>query len=95
MEQQEKEFYTRLKEEIEKSVNKWPTEYLYKFIVPSLPENIQMMNKIFDGMGAVIDTKLSKSGTYTSFSISISMPNADAIIQKYQEVSVIKGIVSL
>lgn len=95
MNQEAQEFYSRLKEEIEKSVTKWPAEYLYKFIVPNKKKNIDTMNKIFDCTGAVIQTKLSKSGTYTSFSISVSMPNANEIIKKYQEVSVIEEIVSL
>ncbi len=46
-------------------------------------------------MGAVITTNKSKNGNYSSVSINVVMPNADAIIDKYKEVSTIEGIISL
>ena len=88
------EFYERLKVELDNS-NTWPAEYLYKFIVPSLADNVERVQKAFDSMGAVIKTTKSKTGKFTSVSVDVTMNSADEVIGKYKEVSTIEGIVSL
>lgn len=88
------EFYERLKVELDNS-NTWPAEYLYKFIMPSVNDNVERVEKAFDNMGAVIKTTKSKTGKFTSVSVDVTMNSADEIISKYKEVSTIEGIVSL
>jgi hypothetical protein len=88
------EFYERLKVELDNS-NTWPAEYLYKFIMPSVGDNVERVEKAFDNMGAVIKTTKSKTGKFTSVSIDVTMNSADEVIGKYKEVSTIEGIVSL
>ncbi|MGO4913795.1 DUF493 family protein [Leeuwenhoekiella sp. W20_SRS_FM14] len=88
------EFYAKLKGRLEETTN-WPTEYLYKFIVPSEAEKINKIEHIFDNLGAVITTKASSKGTYTSISINLQMKDADAVIAKYKEVAVVEGVISL
>jgi len=88
------DFYERLKTELNNS-NQWPSEYLFKFIVPSKPENIEKVENAFNDMGAVIKTTKSKTGKFTSISIDVMAENAEIIIKKYQEVGVIEGIISL
>jgi hypothetical protein len=46
-------------------------------------------------MGAVIDTKHSKTGKYTSVSINVQMQNAQQIIDKYLDLATVEGIISL
>jgi putative lipoic acid-binding regulatory protein len=46
-------------------------------------------------MGAVIKTTKSKTGKFTSISIDVTMKDAQEIVDKYQEVATIKGIISL
>ena len=89
-----KEFYERLKTELNNS-NTWPAKYLFKFIVPTDQEKIEKVENAFNSMGAVIETKNSKTGKYTSISIDVQMPNAQKIIDKYLELSTVKGIISL
>ena len=88
------EFYAKLKGRLEETTN-WPAEYLYKFIVPSDADKINQIEQIFDKMGAVISTKASSNGTYTSVSINLRMKNPDAVIAKYREVAVVEGVISL
>ena len=88
------EFYTKLKGRLEETAN-WPSEYLFKFIVPSAKEKIRAIEDIFDNTGAVIDTKESRKGTYTSVSVNVRMKNPDAVIKKYKEASVVDGVISL
>jgi len=88
------EFYERLKVELD-NANSWPAEYLYKFIMPSVGDNVERVEKTFDNMGAVIRTTKSKTGKFTSVSVDVTMNGSDEVIAKYKEVSTIEGIVSL
>lgn len=94
MDSKSEEFYARLKKELAGSTS-WPSEYLFKFIVPSLPNNVEEVEKAFDNMGAVIETTQSKTGKYTSVSINVTMDSAQSVIDKYILLSNIEGIVSL
>lgn len=88
-------FYKKLKSQLE-DTSTWPTEYLFKFIVVSDAQKITDLETIFNNMGAVITTKLSKNGKYTSVSINALMKDPDAVILKYKEVAkTIEGVISL
>jgi hypothetical protein len=89
------EFYKKLREQLYDSTS-WPSEYLYKFIVPTSLEEIRKIEDLFDNLGAVINTTESKNGKYTSVSINVQMEDPDAVILKYKEVAIeIKGVISL
>lgn len=88
------EFYARLKDQLEQN-NSWPSDYLYKFIVPTAKDKIDQINRIFDNTGAVIESKRSKKGKYTSISVMVNLKNPDAVIQKYKEVGKVEGVISL
>lgn len=94
MDKKTADFYARLKEELEDSTS-WPSEYLYKFIVPTSKEKVDKIENAFDNMGAVIQTHASKTGKYTSVSIQVVMENPTQVIAKYQELATIEGIISL
>jgi len=88
------EFYNRLKDQLAES-SQWPSNYLYKFIVPTDTEKIRQIQDIFDNTGAVIESKQSKNAKYTSLSITVNLKNPDEVIRKYKEVGQIKGVISL
>jgi putative lipoic acid-binding regulatory protein len=90
------EFYKKLKTQLEETAV-FPSLYLYKFIVPTKEDDskVDMVVTKFDNLGAAIVTKKSKSGKYTSVSIEVKMKSADAVINKYKEVTIIEGIISL
>lgn len=88
------EFYGRLRQQLEESTT-WPSNYLFKFIVGSDPVKIDQIHKIFDNAGAVIESKQSKKGKYTSISITVSQKNPDEVIEKYKEVGKVEGVISL
>ncbi len=94
MDKKTKDFYERLQEELNNS-NVFPAKYLYKFIVPTDAQKIQQIEKAFDNMGAVIETKRSSGGKFTSISVDVEMQSAQKIIDKYIKVSTIEGIISL
>ncbi len=88
------EFYKRLKEKLTET-STWPSDYLYKFIVKSDSENISQIHKIFDNTGAVIESKKSKKGKYTSVSITVNLKDPEQVIQKYKAVGELEGVISL
>jgi putative lipoic acid-binding regulatory protein len=89
------EFYKKLRSQLYDTAM-WPSEYLYKFIVPTSDNKIEGIEVIFDNMGAVIKTTKSRNGKYTSVSVNVRMDNPDAVIEKYKEVGVkIEGVISL
>lgn len=94
MDQNTEDFYKRLKSELETSTS-WPSQYLYKFIVPSTGNNVDRVQNAFNAMGAIIHTNKSKTGKFTSLSIEVTMEDPQSVINKYLEVSDIEGIVSL
>lgn len=88
------EFYKKLKINLNETTT-FPSKYLYKFIVPSDVIKIKMIEDLFNSGGAVINTKASKTGKFTSVSIHVVMKSADAVIEKYLEAEKIEGIISL
>lgn len=94
MDQKAEEFYKRLKEELA-NTSLWPTAYLFKFIVPTDATKIKGVENAFNNLGAVIQTKQSKNGNFTSVSVHVRMNNPQHVIDKYLEVSTIEGIISL
>lgn len=91
---QSEDFYIRLKEQLLETTG-WPSNYLYKFIVLTEQEKIQQIHSIFNNPGAVIESKKSKNGKYTSVSITVFLKNPDEVIEKYKEVGEIPGVISL
>ena len=94
MDNKTEDFYKRLKEELTNSTI-WPSEYLFKFIVPTDTDKINTIEDAFNNMGAVIKTHPSTNGKYTSVSVNLTMKNPQSVIDKYQELAVIEGIISL
>ena len=88
------EFYERLKLQLAENSN-WPANYLYKFIVPTDEAKIKQIEDIFDNTGAVIESKQSKKGTYTSLSVTVHLAGPDAVIEKYKQVGAVEGVISL
>lgn len=88
------EFYKKLKDKLNEGT-KFPSKYLFKFIVPTKENSIQQIEDLFNHKGAVITKNMSKTGKFTSVSIQVVMKSAEAIIQKYLEAEKIEGIISL
>ncbi len=88
------EFYKRLKEEL-LNTSSWPSDYLYKFIVPTDPKKIKTIERIFDNTGAVIESRKSSKGKYTSLSVTVNLADPDAVISNYKKVAEVEGVISL
>ena len=90
----ESEFYKKLKSNLEETT-KFPSKYMFKFIIPTDEAKSEQIKVIFNYLGAVISTKPSKTGKYKSLTVLVTMQSADDIIKKYKEVSEVEGVISL
>lgn len=88
------DFYSKLKVQLE-DTTQFPSDYLYKFIVPTEENQEEEVQEIFNNTGAVIKTKKSKTGKYVSLSVVLKIENASKVIEYYKKVEKIKGIISL
>lgn len=89
------EFYNKLKQRLQET-SEWPSEYIFKFILPTDQEKIDKISEFFNHTGAVIKTKKSSKGKYTSVSIRLTMESPESVIQKYKLVGYqIEGVISL
>lgn len=88
------DFYKKLKVQLE-DTTKFPADYMYKFIVPANGNQVNEVEDLFNNTGAVIKTKNSKTGKYTSVSIVVNLDNANTVIDYYKKAENIKGIISL
>ena len=81
-----KNFYKNLKQLLD-DTSSWPSEYIYKFIYSSNPENIEILKDIFKTSNADFKVKTSKKDKYTSVSVKIIAKNPDLIIENYKKVA--------
>jgi len=91
----EVQFYEKLKKQLEESIE-WPSEYLFKFILPSHQPSITKLKALFGEEDAKIKTRSSSKGKYTSVSIRLSLDNPEQVIEKYKRVGQeIEDVISL
>lgn len=69
----------------------WPSLYIFKFIVPSGKEE-ELRNHF---PAHEVSERSSANGNYTSITIQMMCPSSDFVIEVYQKVSGIDGIIAL
>tara|TARA_B110000003_G_scaffold276576_1_gene324092 strand:- start:24244 stop:24525 length:282 start_codon:yes stop_codon:yes gene_type:complete len=87
-------FYKKLKVKLDETT-KFPSDYLFKFIVSNESNKQEELQDIFKNSGALINKKKSKKGKYISFSIVINIVNSNEVIFYYKQAEKIEGIISL
>jgi hypothetical protein len=87
-------FYVKLKDRLDHTT-KFPTEYLYKFIVPANGDQVLAIENLFKDRLAKISTKESKTGKYVSVSIRVKLASSKEVILYYKKAEKIEGIISL
>jgi hypothetical protein len=88
------DFYLKLKDSLD-ATTKFPSEYLYKFIVPANGNQVVEIENLFKGKSAKFSTKESKTGKYISVSVKVKLNSSKEVISYYRLVEKIEGIISL
>ena len=86
----EANWYESLREKLDQHYI-WPALYTFKFIVPKGKE--EEVKRLFPAHEA--SERQSKNGNYTSITLNMMMPNSDSVIDVYEKVSGIEGIIAL
>ena len=79
-----------LREKLDQHYN-WPSLYTFKFIVPKGKE--AEVKRLFPNHEA--SERQSKNGNYTSVTLNMMMPSSDSVIDVYEKVSSIEGLIAL
>ena len=87
-------FYVKLNERLSLTTE-FPTEYLYKFIVPSGGNQVKEIENLFNKKTIKLNTNTSKTGKYISLSIRVNLSSPDEVISYYKKAESIEGIISL
>jgi putative lipoic acid-binding regulatory protein len=87
------DFYKRLKTELDNN-SVWPMKYMYKFIVPNESENEAKVLEHFKDK-IKVNKNFSRSGKYISISIITNEISSDNIINRYQSMENIEGLIAL
>lgn len=88
------EFYVKFKSELEQA-HSFPTEYLFKYILPADQSKIAQLHSIFDNANAQIFMRDSKKGNYISLTVKAPVNDAHDVVIYYRQAMAIEGIVAL
>lgn len=88
------EFYLKFKERLEET-HSFPSEYVFKYIVPAEQCIIAKLHAIFSSANPSISTRDSRNGKYTSVTIKVAVNDANDVIIYYRQAAAIERIVML
>jgi len=72
--------------------HEWPCEYLFKFIVPT--GQVTILKALFHEE-VKFELKPSSGGKYTSITVLMTLKDAKEVIEIYERVSEIQGLLAL
>ena len=78
-------FYQKLKLQLD-DTTKFPSDYLYKFIVPASDNRVNQVRQIFENSAQSISIKKSKTGKYNSISIVINLVCNVSLNKRYSQI---------
>lgn len=94
MTEKTEEFYVNFKKTLEETTS-FPSNYLFKFIVPNEHKRLAEIHRIFDEVDPQFQSKESKNGKYASLTVNIYALDADQVIRYYKEAAKIPDIIML
>lgn len=92
--QNQEEFYKKFKERLD-DTTEFPSNYTFKFIVPTDNKRIAEVQRVFDGARPQFQMKESKNGKYTSVTVVTYVLDADQVIHYYKAASSIEDVMML
>lgn len=71
--------------------HQWPARYTFKFVVPT--EHVEALLEFLEK--DLVTTRKSKTDKYTSVTYEATMLSSDQVLNLYEEVKHIPGLISL
>ena len=72
----------------------WPSVYMFKFIMLNEANKTKDFLALFSGT-AEVARKFSKAAKYVSFTVNEVMVSSDAVLERYEQVDKIDGVITL
>ncbi len=88
-----KETKDRLRSRLDQG-HDWPSVYMFKFILEPDKDKLEAVLAIFPKESEVL-RKYSTGGKYVSITVKEVMLNADEVVQRYDRISEIEGVIVL
>lgn len=92
--EKQEEFYKTFKERLNDTTD-FPSNYTYKFIIPTDNKRIAEVQRVFDEARPQFQMKESKTGKYTSITVVIYALDADQVIYYYKQASSIEDVMMM
>ena len=89
----DQEKYNRIKQQLFEST-KWPSLYMFKFIVPNNEDKINAVKNLFP-TDTEFSYKTSKDIRFIGITVKKVMNSADDVVEVYARAQGIKGIMAL
>ncbi len=90
----QEEFYKNFKNRLDETTE-FPSNYTFKFIVPTDNKRIAEVQRVFDGARPQFQMKESKNGKYTSVTAVVFVIDSDQVIHYYKSASAIEDVMML
>ncbi len=87
------DFYSGLIEKLN-AQHKWPSIYMFKFIIPADNKKLAQVEELF-GSEAQVTTRQSSSNKFISITAKELMISAKEIVKIYKKAEKIEGIIQL
>ena len=88
------EFYSNLKIKLDE-FQRWPSVYMFKFIVPGDLQKVAELESLFNTKTSKVSSRASSTGKFISVTAKEVMVSSEAVIAKYREAEHIEGLMSL
>lgn len=93
-EQEREDFYQKFNDRLNETTE-FPSNYTFKFIVPTDNKRIAEVQRVFDGARPQFQMKESKNGRYTSVTAVVYVLDSEQVIHYYKEASKIEDVMML
>jgi uncharacterized protein len=90
----EKPNFDNLKQKLEEHYT-WPSEYIFKFIFIADNDKLIEIMSLFEPNSVQYEIKASSKGKYSSLSIKKKMISTEEVIEIYEAVGKIDGVMAL
>ena len=84
------EWWSKFRQLLEEQAD-WPSEYLFKFIVPKA--GLEALREVFGDEETIV--RASTRGKYLSVTARVTVQSPDEVIAVYTEAGKIEGVISL
>lgn len=75
-------------------VHEWPSVYMYKFVLEPHEERLGRLLALFPEESEIL-RRFSKAGKYVSITVKEVMVSPDAVVERYEAVALIDGVIVL